>query len=212
MLGDILLITDKHRKAAGQILERIALLESDKVIVAIGGESGSGKSELAHVIARQIKDSGDLAKVLHIDNYYKVSPRERTTWRKQHGPESIGLNEYDWDLIARNVREFRESKEAILPCIDLLTDQEDKLLTDFAGVRYLIVEGLYPLRVADADLRVFIDLTYHQTKKAQIVRGKEPQNDFRLAVLEREHVVVQSLRPLADFIVTPEFDVVAANR
>jgi uridine kinase len=207
MLGDVLLITDKHRRAAGLILERVAEFEADKIVIAIGGESGSGKSELAHVLARRIKDHGELAKVLHIDNYYRVSPKERTPWRKRHGPESIGLDEYDWDQIERNVREFRESREAILPCIDLLTDQEDRLMTDFAGIRFLIVEGLYPLKVADADLRVFIDLTYHETKKAQIVRGKEPQSEFRLVVLEREHQVVQSLRPLADLIVTPEFDV-----
>jgi uridine kinase len=72
------------------------------------------------------------------------------------------------------------------------------------------VEGLYPLKV-DADLKVFIDLTYHETKKAQIVRGKEPQNEFRLQVLQREHVVVQSLRPLADLLVTRDFDVVEAS-
>lgn len=210
MLGDVLLITDAHRKAAGQIVSRLARMDADKIVVAIGGESGSGKSELAHVTSRQLKNMGELAKILHIDNYYKVSPQERTTWRKEHGPESIGLDEYDWDLIGQNIAEFRESKEAVLPCIDLLTDQEDKLLTSFEGIRYLIVEGLYPLKV-DADLRIFIDLTYHETKKAQLLRGKEPQNEFRMLVLQREHVAVQSLRPLADLMVTKDFDVIEAG-
>jgi uridine kinase len=57
-------------------------------------------------------------------------------------------------------------------------------------------------------LRVFIDLTYQETKKAQLVRGKEPQNEFRLNVLKREHEVVQSLRPLADLIVTKDYEVI----
>ena len=211
MLGDVLLITDNHRKAAEQIVERLGEIKSDKVVMAIGGESGAGKSELAHVVSRRLKERGELAKILHIDNYYKVSPTERTAWRKKHGIESIGLTEYDWDLINQNVTEFRESKEAILPCIDLLTDQEDKLITNFEGVKYLVVEGLYPLKV-DADLKIFIDLTYHETKKAQAVRGKEPQNEYRRQVLEREHQVVQSLRPLADLIVTRDFEVVEANQ
>ncbi len=210
MLGDVLLITEKHEKAAEQIVDRLGRIESDKMVIAIGGESGSGKSELAHVISRRLKDKGELAKILHIDNYYKVSPQERTEWRKRHGVESIGLSEYDWDLINQNIAEFRESKEAVLPCIDLLTDQEDRLITNFEGIKYLIVEGLYPLR-ADADLRIFIDLTYHETKKAQILRGKEPQNEFRLQVLQREHEVVQSLRPSADLLVTKDFDVVEAR-
>ena len=209
MLGDILLITDKHIKAGEQVVNRLNEIKSEKVVIAIGGESGAGKSEIAHVISRKLKGEGELAKILHIDNYYKVSPKERTEWRKKHGIESIGLSEYDWDLINRNISEFRESKEAILPCIDLLTDQEDKLITNFEGIQYLIIEGLYPLK-ADADLKIFIDLTYHETKNAQVLRGKEPQNKYRLQVLQREHEVVQSLRPLADLIITKEFEVVEA--
>ena len=211
MLGDVLLITEKHEKAAEQIADRLGRIESDKMVIAIGGESGSGKSELAHVVSRRLKDKGELAKILHIDNYYKVSPQERADWRKRHGVESIGLSEYDWDLINQNIAEFRESKEAVLPCIDLLTDQEDRLITDFEGIKYLIVEGLYSLK-ADVDLRIFIDLTYHETKKAQILRGKEPQDEFRLQVLQREHDAVQSLRPLADLLVTEDFDVVEARK
>lgn len=210
MLGDILLITDKHRKAAEQIVDRLSSVKADKFVIAIGGESGAGKSELAHVIARRLKDRRELAKILHIDNYYKVSPRERTEWRKKHGLGSIGLSEIDWDLLARHIADFRESREATLPCIDLLTDQIDKLITDFDGIKYLIVEGLYPLQI-DADLKIFIDLTYHETKRAQIARGKEPQTEWRWQVLEREHQVVQSLRPLADLLVTKDFDVVEAE-
>ena len=211
MLGDVLLITDNHRKAAEQIVDRLGEIKADKVVMAIGGESGAGKSELAHMVSKRLKESGALAKILHIDNYYKVSPTERTAWRKKHGIESIGLSEYDWDLINQNVTEFRQSKEAVLPCIDLLTDQEDKLITNFEGIKYLVVEGLYPLEV-DADVKIFIDLTYHETKKAQVLRGKEPQNEYRRQVLEREHQVVQSLRPLADLIVTEDFEVVEANQ
>jgi uridine kinase len=207
MLGDVLLITEKHEKAAVQIFTRLGQVESDKMVIAIGGESGSGKSELAHVLSRRLKNSGELAKILHIDNYYKVSPQERTSWRKKHGVEKVGLSEYDWSLINQNIAEFRANKKAVLPCIDLLTDQEDELITNFDGIKYLIVEGLYSLNVA-AELRIFIDLTYHDTKKAQILRGKEPQNEFRLQILQKEHEVVRSLKPLADLIVTKDFEVI----
>ena len=209
MLGDVLLIKDQHRKAGAQIIEALKEYETRQMVIAIGGESGAGKSELAHVISRQLKDTGDLTKILHIDNYYKIPPTQRTAWRKEHGVESVGLEEYDWDLIHQNIQAFRNGEEAELPCIDLLTDQEDKLITNFNGIKNLIAEGLYPLH-APVDLRIFIDLTYHETKKAQLLRGKEPQNKFRLQVLEREHKVVQSLRPLADLIVTKDFQVIQA--
>jgi len=50
-------------------------------------------------------------------------------------------------------------------------------------------------------------LTYHETKKAQLVRGKEKVNEWRMQVLQREHEVVRSLRPLADLIVDKEYNV-----
>ncbi|MDJ0662924.1 MAG: uridine kinase [Acidimicrobiia bacterium] len=209
MLGDVLLIAEKHQRAGAQIVARVNEIESDKVVVAIGGESGSGKSELAHVVARALKDEGRLAKILHIDNYYTVRPQDREAWRKENGIESIGLGEIDWDLLDDHLDAFRNGQTAVLPCIDLLTDQIDDLHTDFAPIKVVIVDGLYPLHVA-ADMRVLIDLTYHDTKKAQLLRGKEPQNEYRLSVLKREHEVVQSLRHLADFLVTPDFDLAEA--
>ena len=158
MLGDILLINDGHKKAAKQIVERLKAIQNNKIIVAIGGESGTGKSELAHVVARLLKDQGEPAKLLHIDDYYKTSPQERGAWRKKHGIESIGYTEYDWEAINRNLAEFRaDANDVVMPCIDMLTDQED-----------------------------------------------------RLQVLEREHQVVLSLRPLANLLVTPVFDIIEA--
>ena len=207
MLGDVLLITEKHTKAALAIVEHLGKMTGEKIVIAIGGESGSGKSELGHEVARLLKEQGTPAKVMHIDNYYKTSPQERNPWRKTHGVESIGYTEYDWEAINRNLAEFRsDTDDVIMPCIDLLTDQEDLLKTSFKGLRYMVIEGLYAVQ-AEADHRIFIELTYHETKKAQLLRGKENMDQWRLQVLEQEHQVVQSLRPIADLIVTPEFDV-----
>lgn len=211
MLGDVLLITDDHKKAAGQIVEYLLKIGGNKVVLAIGGESGSGKTEIAHLVASLLKSRGTPAKIMHIDNYYLTSPAERTPWRKKHGLENIGYTEYDWETINRNLLEFQEDQDQVaMPCIDLLTDQEDLLITSFAGLKYLIIEGLYAIQ-AEADLRVLIDLTYRETKKAQYQRGKEPTNEFRWQVLEREHQVVQSLRPRADLLVKSDFSIAQAE-
>ena len=162
MLGDPLLITEKHERVGVQIIERLNRIGSDKVVVAISGESGSGKSELAHVVARALKDQGRLTKILHIDNYYTVLPQDREAWRKQIGIESVGLGEIDWTLLDQHLDAFREGRKAVLPCIDLLTDQLDELHTDFAPIEVVIVDGLYSNHV-EADLRVLIDLTYRDT-------------------------------------------------
>ena len=207
MLGDVLLITEGHKKAASGILNYLGKIEGEKVILAVGGESGSGKTEIAHEIAQELKGQGTPGKIMHIDNYYLTSPLERTPWRQEHGIESIGHLEYDWDTINRNLTEFHQDQDrVIMPCIDLLTDQEDQLITSFKGFKYLIIEGLYAIQ-AEANLKVLIDLTYHETKKAQFERGKEPTNEYRWQVLQREHEVVQSLRPQADLLVNKDYSV-----
>lgn len=207
-----MLITDKHRDAGAKILEVILKNRKEKYIVAISGESGSGKSELTHVVARALRQHGIMAKPIHIDNYYRIHPLERTAWRKEHGIENVvGYGEYDWDTIHRNIRDFKTGKESTMPCVDLVTEQIDHLTTDFSGIDMLIIDGLYAIKTEEADLRVFIELTYHETKKAQVVRGKEPQNEYRMRVLEQEHKMVQALRPTADLLVTMEYDVVPAK-
>lgn len=211
MLGDVLLITEKHLNAAKDIVKEVLANKKDKYIIAISGESGSGKSELAHAVAKELKTHKITAKPLHIDNYYRILPLERTQWRKDIGIETaVGLGEYDWDTIYRNVQEFKTGSKSTGPCVDLVTEQVDQLTTDYSEVDMLIIDGLYAVETKGVDLGVFIELTYHETKKAQKVRGKEPQNEYRARVLEREHQVVQSIKPKAHLFVNMEYKVVKA--
>lgn len=207
MLGDVLLIEDKHRKAARQIMGYLESLAAEKTILSMSGGSGSGKSEIAHLVAQELKDLHTPAKVLHMDNYYRVPPQQRKSWRLEHGLERIGPDEYDWELINRHMADFRgDAAHVTLPCIDLLTDQVDELTTSFEGLKYMVLEGLFAIK-AQADLRILIDLTHHETKSAQHKRGKEKVNGYRWQVLEREHQEVQALRPLTDLLVTRDFNV-----
>jgi uridine kinase len=210
MLGDILLIEDKHRNAGEAIIQKILERKKDKFMIAISGESGSGKSELAHVIAKGLRKHGIMAKPIHIDNYYRIHPLERTEWRKKNGIENVvGYGEYDWDKIYRNIDDFRHDRKSTMPCVDLVTEQIDKLTTDFKGIDMLVIDGLYAIRTEGVDLRIFLELTYHETKKAQVVRGKEPQNEYRMAVLEQEHRMVQALKPKADILISKEYEVMS---
>jgi uridine kinase len=216
MLGDVLLIKEIHKAAAEAIARRVQKEKekkpkSYKYIVAISGESGAGKSEVSHSLAQILKNQHIRVKVLHTDNYYKIPPLLRTEWRRTKGFNSVGTNEYDWNLLHRNLQDFREERESMMPCIDIVPEQVDKLITDFKKIDLLVIDGLYALKADDIDLRVFIDLTYHETKLSQIVRGKEVMNEFRAKVLEREHQNVQSLKPLADLIIDKSYDVTDAK-
>ncbi|MGB4655519.1 MAG: hypothetical protein WBH98_08815 [Bacteroidales bacterium] len=209
MLGDVLLITEKHQKAGEIIINHILENRKDKMTIAISGESGSGKTELAHVVSKGLRKHGIFAKPMHTDNYYKTLPLERTEWRTKNGVENVvGYDEYDWDTIYRNIDEFKRGVSSTSPCVDLVTEQVDKLTTDYKDIDMLIIDGLYAIKTDNIDLRIFIDLTYHETKKAQVVRGKEPQNQFRMSVLEQEHKMVSKLKSLANIIIDKAYEVV----
>jgi uridine kinase len=129
MLGDVLLITEKHQKAGEKITEYILANLKPKMMIGISGESGSGKSELAHVIAKGMRKHGIFAKPLHIDNYYRILPLMRTEWRKENGIQKVvGYSEYDWDTINRNIAEFKAGEISTGPCVDLVTEQVVQLL------------------------------------------------------------------------------------
>jgi uridine kinase len=208
MLEDVLLITDKHREAAAEIEKEILKRRKDKFIVAISGESGSGKSELTHVIAKNMRKHGIFAKPVHVDNFYKVLPLERTEWRIKNGIEKVvGMDEIDWNGVRKTIDDFRNSRENTMPCVDLVTEQVDQLTTNFDGIDMIVIDGLYAIGCQEADLKVFIELTYHETKKAQSSRGKEPQNEYRMRVLEQEHKAVQSLKQYADILIDKAYKV-----
>lgn len=216
MLGDVLLINDMHKEAAQAIFEHMNEMcnhkdERYRCVVAISGESGSGKSELAHSLGKLLKESNIRVKVIHTDNYYKIQPLLREEWRRNKGFDKIGIDEYDWVKIKKTIRDFKEEQECMIPCIDLIPEQVDKLITDFSKIDMLIIDGLYAIQAPDIDLRVFIDLTYHETKINQIIRMKEAMSDFRLMILEKEHQAVASLKPLADLIVDKSYRVVTAE-
>ena len=216
MLGDVLLINDMHKDAAQAIFERVtgdleAKEERYRYIVGISGESGSGKSELAHSLGKLLKDNHVRVKVIHTDNYYKIQPLLREEWRRNKGFELIGTDEYDWIKIRKTIRDFKEEQECMIPCIDLIPEQVDKLITDFSKIDLLIVDGLYAIKAPYIDMRVFIDLTYHETKINQIIRMKEALSDFRLGILEKEHQAVVSLKPTADLVVDKSYQVVTAE-
>jgi len=209
MLEDVLLITPKHREVAEIITNEILAQKKDKLTVAISGESGSGKSELTHVIAKNLRKHGIFAKPIHIDNFYNTLPLERAEWREKNGVENVvGLGEYKWDKINKVIDDFKNNRKSSMPCVDLVTEQVDELTTDFNGIDMLIIDGLYAINTEGIDIKVLIELTYLETKKAQSDRGKEPDNPLRWAVLKQEHLTVQSIKDKATIRVNKDYKVI----
>jgi uridine kinase len=215
MLGDVLLITEKHKNAAEVIFKYIMARRTDKMIIAISGESGSGKSELTHTLAKRLRREDIFAKPLHTDNYYTSDPLVRKEWRVSQGIENVvGYSEYDWATIHKNIEDFKRGRKSEMPCVDLVTEQVDRLITDFSTVDMLIVDGLYAMKAESVDLKIFIELTYLQTKDKHTKdsRGKEMMDEARWAILHQEHNMVQALKPMADLLINLDYQVVEVQK
>ena len=205
MLNDLITITPRHENAARLILNKLTEIRENeskkKMLITISGEVGSGKSTVSIVLGRMLKKRDIKARIIDLDDYYKIPPGERRQWRMKHGLESIGYDEYDWNRLNQNITDFRRERKSSMPCVDLISGNVDELHTDFKNIDVLIVNGLYSLKIEDADLKVMIEQTYDETRDAQLYSQKEDIDAYRLKVLQREHEVVQSLKSKADFYI-----------
>ena len=195
MLNDRITVTNRHITAANIVVNEILPKLSKKFIIAIGGEVGSGKSTLAFAIALRLKREGIKSKIIDLDDFYLVPPHSRKAWRRANGIESVGPSEYDWDMINSVINDFQHDLESTMPCVDLMTDEVDQLTTSFKEIQVAIINGLYATKLNQADFKVFIELTYNETKEAQLFGQKEEMTYFRKEILEREHKMVQALKP-----------------
>jgi uridine kinase len=206
-LGDILVITDNHRKAGREITDLV--LQSytgERMSVAIGAESGAGKSEISHVIAENLFKSEKQLKsfIAHTDDFFVLPHKERNELRRKSNLDSVGPSEIDFDELHRVLQSFESGGQILIPILEFITSSAYKLLVDFKDVQILICEGLYAPSL-DVTHRIFIDLTYHDTRDFRAQRGKEVADEFRSKVLEKEHQAVSALRKRVDYLITEDY-------
>lgn len=204
MQNQVFTITDKHRASAQIIFDRVMTDHVPKNIITVTGEVGTGKSTVSYLLARLMKKEGIRTKIMDLDNYYKVAPINRKEWRLKHGIESVGLDEYDWIKIKENLDDYKNSRIAKMPLVDMLTDYQDELITDFNGIDLLIIKGLYSIKCKASRLKVFIELSTEEASKFNTYEGVEEEDEFRLQVMAKEHSIVQELKKEADFFI--DFD------
>ena len=207
MIGDKLIIEKHHTERAAEICELLAdrIRPSERFTLAVAGESGAGKSELAYEIHRLLKERGIGADVLQQDDYFVFPPKTNHEMRRRN-LEQVGTYEVKLDFLDSNLRSFKRGESSIYkPLViyekDLVT-REEMSVGDLA---VLIAEGTYTSLLEFVDLRVFIDRTYRQTLEARKRRARDKWEPFIRDVLEREHQIISQHRNLADVVVPDDF-------
>jgi uridine kinase len=217
MRGDVVVVEEHHRKAAGLIVPRIAdtvRKKSTRYVVTVAGESGSGKSETAKAIADELAKLDIRSVILGQDDYFVLPPRSNDIQRRKD-PEWLGPHiEVRLDVMEGNLIDaLGGATEIVKPLIDYHNNsvEEERIYLD--GVKVIIAEGTYTSLLKNVDARIFIarsliDTLEHRKKRN---RGTEVGDPFIEQVLMREHEIIAGHRQLADFVITKDSDVLTTE-
>ena len=183
-----------------------------RTVVAIAGESGSGKSVTALGLAREFTAAGRPADVLHQDDYFHRPPATNHAHRIRD-LRSVGPREVDLALLRAHVAAFRAGENGVAtPQVDypgncFLTRQRD-----FADLALLIVEGTYVLAHVHSDIRIFLDATSDDTRERRVARNRDIDAPIVEQVLAIEHRLICPQAELADILIDRDFRITRTAR
>ena len=199
-----------HRALATALVEVLTVQHAlgargARMVVAIAGESGSGKSVTALCLARELTASGLPADVLHQDDYFHRPPATNHAHRLRD-LLSVGPQEVDLALLRAHVAAFRAGANGVpTPQVDypgncFLTRQRD-----FADLALLIVEGTYVLAHVHSDIRIFLDATSIDTRERRAARNRDIDAPIVEQVLAIEHPLIAAQAERADIRIDRHF-------
>jgi uridine kinase len=176
-------------------------------VIAVAGESGSGKSVTAIDLAAVLNRAGIGAAIIHQDDYFVRPPRTNHEYREQD-ITSVGPQEVQLDLILRHIQEFRAGATSLIgPSVNYPANRFDTRTIPLEGCEVLVVEGTYALMLDEADVRVFLEATYHDTAAARRERNRDIDAPFVTQVLEIEHSIIATQVERADIIISRDYTI-----
>lgn len=215
MIGDNIELKDEYYSTAEALFNRLekVLTTTSKFVVAIGGESGSGKTVTALCLQELLEKNNYAAAVFHIDDYFFLPPQSNHQKRLE-SIENVGAHEVNFDLLNENIKAFKKGCEQLeKPLVNYAENSiasETVLLKD---VSVLIVEGTYSFLVERADYKIFMSRNYIETKQSREARkrGNEASDPYNNIVLEVEHQLIHPLKEKANAIVDFNYKVKDGN-
>ncbi len=210
MQGDIILVGEEHRRAAGIIVDGLIdeILDLPRrFTMTVAGESGSGKSETGQALADALREREVKAVVLQQDDYYILPPQFNDAARRANFAW-VGTTEVRLDLLDAHLQAAQSGDQAIVkPLVIYSENRIDEEEISYEGVRVVIAEGVYTSQCDNVDRRIFIDRNRLETIEHRMKRGREEFDPFIEKVLTEEHEIISRHRNRADVIITRDYDV-----
>ncbi len=216
MQGDTIIIEQHHRAAAAEIVPMILpRIENSKgkYTLTVAGQSGSGKSETASAIADELAKKNIKTAIFQQDDYFIYPPRTNDRARREDiswvGPQEVNLS-----LLDRHLKAFLSGRDKTVK--PLVIYEEDAIRSesmDLQDAQVAIAEGTYTTLLNNADLRIYIDRDYEETRAHREKRKRDAAelDPFIDDVLVIEHHIISSHKPRANIIINADYSVAAAR-
>ena len=178
-----------------------------RFVIAIAGESGSGKSEIATVLARLLNKRSIPTIIIQQDDYFVYPPKTNERMRREN-IRLVGIAEVHLSLLDRHLNEIIEGKtEIIKPLVMFDEDQITEKKLSLAGVKVIIVDGTYSMLLNNVHMRIFIDKTYLDTREIRKYRAREKQDAYLEKILSLEHQIISPQKTSAEIVITNNYHV-----
>ena len=195
MEGDKLIFLPEHDAKAHLIDVTFKILEKrNKYVLTIGGQSGTGKTEVAALTRHKLFKRGFRSVIVSLDDYYITNPDDRRNHRQLTG--IIGIDEINWELLDMTMCSFLNDDSFIIRRLNKYTNSAEQIRCQNKA-NVMIIEGLYALHIDKSNLRVHLCGDPSDTEEFRKQRKKEVLDDFRRQVLAKEQQAVESLKDKA---------------
>lgn len=224
--GDLPHIKDHHVTASARLVpllvERAAAARAEgrRLTVAVGGESGSGKSEIAHLLTLMLRPEGVQGVVIPGDAFFKLSPAQnhanriacdaRGALADGVGPQEVDLERLDRILAAGL---DRGTAQVSIPsdCRAIPGRRYPQVPVSLEGVDVLLIDLTYSLLLDHASCKVFLERSVldhiDAVRERNLTRDPNQDFDFVQRVLEREHSIIGPLVEQAAIVVDKQYEV-----
>lgn len=210
MINEPIKIKRKYYELADQLLIALQnknLLDESKKVIAICGESGSGKTVSSYCLQKKMEEYGVNSFLLHMDSYFKLPPATNHSKRKED-ISCVGVNEININKIQSDIDNFlNNTPKLIIPIVDYINNQFQTEIFDISNTQILIIEGVYSFYLENLNFKIFLERDYHDTLEQRKERTREVYDPFVEEVLEIEHQLALAQKPLANLKIDKDFKI-----
>lgn len=219
--GDRPRIATQHAWSAEQLVPRIVEMQRAaarahrRLIVAIGGESGSGKTEIAHCLGVALRRHRVRSALLPGDVFFRRPPRANhearlAADRAGRLADYIGPpHEIDLDALDRALGQAGDPQTPAIVCPSdcraLPGRRYPRVPLDLSRSQIVLVDLTYAMLLGVPDLRIFLQSDHRERCEYILQRNtaRDPDQDFSFVakVLAIEHEQIQRTAVLAHVIV-----------